>query len=85
MQWGFLSVDTDNITFPISFKNTDYVFLSKIYGPASGGSDLVAYNYFQRLQTGVTYDYSYTRNWIAIGCSGVITYQQLEMVLFMIY
>lgn len=43
------------------------MFLSKIYGPASGGSDLVAYNYFQRLLTGVTYDYSYTRNWIAIG------------------
>ncbi len=51
----------------MAFKSTNYMFLSKIYGPASGGADLVAYNYFTRLQTGVTYEYSYTRNWIAIG------------------
>lgn len=67
MQWGFLSTEADNIAFPMPFKSTNYMFLSKIYGPASGGADLVAYNYFTRLQTGVTYEYSYTRNWIAIG------------------
>lgn len=66
-QWGVLITSANAITFPVTFTNIEYMFLSKIYGPASGGSDLVAYNYFQRLLTGVTYDYSYTRNWIAIG------------------
>ena len=66
-QWGVLITSANAITFPVTFTSIEYMFLSKIYGPASGGSDLVAYNYFQRLLTGVTYDYSYTRNWIAIG------------------
>lgn len=66
-QWGFEETETKTIAFPISFESIKYVFLSKIYGPASGGADTVAYNFFRKSLTGVSFDYAYTRNWIAIG------------------
>ena len=66
-QWGFEETETKTIAFPISFESIKYVFLSKIYGPASGGADTVAYNFFRKSLTGVSFDYAYTRNWLAIG------------------
>lgn len=67
LQWGFEETETKTIAFPISFESIKYVFLSKIYGPASGGADTVAYNFFRKSLTGVSFDYAYTRNWLAIG------------------
>lgn len=67
LQWGFEETATKTIVFPISFESINYVFLSKIYGPASGGADTVAYNFFRKSLTGVSFDYAYTRNWLAIG------------------
>lgn len=67
IQWGFEETETKTIAFPISFESIKYVFLSKIYGPASGGADTVAYNFFRKSLTGVSFDYAYTRNWLAIG------------------
>lgn len=66
-QWGFEETETKTIAFPIPFESIKYVFLSKIYGPASGGADTVAYNFFRKSLTGVSFDYAYTRNWLAIG------------------
>ena len=66
-QWGFEETETKTVAFPIPFASIKYVFLSKIYGPASGGADTVAYNFFRKSLTGVSFDYAYTRNWLAIG------------------
>ena len=67
LQWGFEETETKTVAFPIPFASIKYVFLSKIYGPASGGADTVAYNFFRKSLTGVSFDYAYTRNWLAIG------------------
>ena len=67
IQWGFEETETKTVAFPIPFASIKYVFLSKIYGPASGGADTVAYNFFRKSLTGVSFDYAYTRNWLAIG------------------